>query len=325
VFDTLDNELPFAPIGPAAKAAALYLRHETKLPYRKIQNLMSDLFGLDFVPASCLGFEKRALSNAAPLYEDLIQKMRHSDLVHADETYWREDGENVVVWYAGNEGVAVFRVDPHRSTEAAKKLLGERIDGLHVTDAYASYNGIDVEARQSCLAHLLRKAEEIGEVLASMKAPDPTSLRFCRQLTRLFRFACSMEIPAGKQAREKLTARMLRVLDRVCGTKALTHAKAQTLRARLLPGAREYDEVFAFINFGGPPTNNHAERALRALVIFRKVCLGSRSQTGSENVAIFSSLAQTVKLQNGCVIDLFESLFNGPIDQAHAQLFPNTS
>jgi transposase len=325
VFSTLEEELPFAPIGPAAKAAALYLRHETKLPYRKLQKLMDDLFGLRFVPASCLGFEKRALGNAAPIYEDLIKKMRHSDLVHADETYWREDGENVFVWYAGNEDVAVYRIDPHRSAEAAKKLLGDQIHGLLVTDAYASYNAIEVEGRQSCLAHLLRKAKEIGEVLAAMKSPDAASLRFCRQLTRLLRFACRIKVPAGKGARAKLTGRMLHVLDRVCGTKSLSHGKAETLRSRLLPGAREYDEAFAFIRFGGPPTNNHAERALRPLVIFRKVCLGSRSRAGSENVAIFSSLAQTARQQGGDVLDLFQSLLHCSADRAHARIFPDTS
>ncbi len=102
-------------------------------------------------------------------------------------------------------------------------------------------------------------------------------------------------------------------------------AKAETLRKRLLPGAREYDEVFAFIRFDGPPTNNHAERALRPLVIFRKVCLGSRSRTGSENIMIFSSLAETMKLQVGNVIDLFQALFAGSASQAHAQIFPDKS
>ena len=325
VFTTLDGELPFAPIGPAAKAAALYLRHETKLPYRKLQKLMSDLFGLDFVAASSLGFEKRARRHAQPIYDDLIQKMRHSDLVHADETYWREDGENVFVWYAGNEEVAVYRIDSHRSTAAAKQLLGERINGLLVTDAYASYNAIQVEGRQSCLAHLLRKAKEIKEVLSAMKAPDAASIRFCHQLSRLFRCACQLTIPTGKTARANLTKRLLQILDKICGTKELAHPKAETLRSRLLPGAREYGEVFAYIRFGGPPTNNHAERALRPLVIFRKVCLGSRSRTGSENVTIFSSLAETTKLQEGDVIDMFQALFGGSVSHAHAQVFPETS
>ena len=325
VFTTLDGELPFAPIGPAAKAAALYLRHETKLPYRKLQKLMGDLFGLDFVAASSLGFEKRARRHAQPIHDDLIQKMRHCDLVHADETHWREDGENVFIWYAGNEEVAVYRIDSHRSAAAARQLLGERIHGLLVTDAYASYNAIEVEGRQSCLAHLLRKAKEIKELLAAMKAPDAGSIRFCHQLARLLRCACRINIPTGKTARANLTKRLHQILDKICGTKALAHPKAETLRSRLLPHAREYDEVFAYIRFGGPPTNNHAERALRPLVIFRKVCLGSRSRTGSENITIFSSLAQTAKLQQGNVLDLFQALFGGSVSHAHAQVFPETS
>ena len=321
----LKGELPFAPIGPAAKATALYLRHETKLPYRKIQKLMEDLFGLHFAPASCLGFEKRALGNAVPLYDDLIQKMRHSDLVHADETHWREDGENAFVWYAGNQDVAVYRIDSHRTTEAAKLLLGEKINGLLVTDAYVAYNAINADGRQSCLAHLLRKAKEIGEVLSSMKAPDVASVRFCRQLTRLLSLACRIKVPKKKQARARLEARLLSLLDRVCGTEKLTHEKAETHRKRLIPGAREYKEVFAFVRFGGPPTNNHAERAIRPLVIFRKVCLGSRSKSGSENVAIFSSLAQTAKQQESKVIDLFQSLYQETVAESHDRLFADTS
>lgn len=182
-----------------------------------------------------------------------------------------------------------------------------------------------MEARQSCLAHLIRKADETAGILAAMKAPDAASVRFCHQLARLFRLACHIAVPTGKRAREELTARLLRILDRVCGTEALGHPKAETLRSRPVPGAREYNEVFAFVRSGGPPTNNHAERALRPLVIFRKVCLGSRSRTGSENVAIFSSLAQTAKLQAGKVIDMFQALFSGSAAQAHAQIFPDTS
>jgi hypothetical protein len=156
-----------------------------------------------------------------------------------------------------------------------------------------------------------------------MKTPDGASVRFCHQLRRLLRVACHVTIPTGKKARKELTKKLLRILDQVCGTKPLDHPKAETLRKRLIPGAREYEQVFVFIRFGGPPTNNHAERALRPLVIFRKVCLGSRSRTGSENVTIFNSLAETAKLQEGNVIDLFQALFRGSTSQAQAQIFPD--
>ena len=323
VIETLENEIPFAPIGPNAKTAALFLRHELKLLYRKIAMAMETLFGLGFVPASTLGFEKRARKNADPVHRDLIEKMRAGDLVHADETHWREDGKNCFAWYAGNTDVAVFRIDPRRTTEAAKKLLGDRIDGLLVTDAYAGYNAIDVQGRQSCLAHLIRKADELSKLLESMKHPDPASITFCRKIARLFSFACHKKIPPDKPERDHLKKRLLGLLNSICSA-PLKYAKAETLRKRLIPEAREYNEVFAFIDFGGPPTNNHAERTLRPLVIFRKTSMGTRSAEGSENIGVFASLTQTAKLQDAPVIGLFTALLTGTPNQAQAALFPDS-
>lgn len=316
-----EGGIAFAPIGPKAKAAALYLRHELKLPYRKVKAAMGKLFGMEFVPASCLGFEKRARRSATAVHAALAEKMRHSDLVHADETFWREDGRNVILWYAGNIDVAVFRMDESRSTEAAKRLLGTSLDALLVTDAYASYNAIEVKARQSCLAHLLRTTREIGQTLAAMEKADPGAGRFLFQLARLLRRACALEIPKAKTDRARIEARLLGLLERIC-SKPLEFAKAETLRKRLLPGAREHSEVFAFVCCGGPPTNNHAERALRPLVIFRKVCLGTRSATGSVNIATFASIVETAKLRGCSTLEILEALLTAPPEKAHGILFP---
>lgn len=309
VIQTLDGELPFAPIGPNAKATALYLRHCLKLPYRKINSAMKTLFGLDFVPASTLGFEKRARANASAIHSDLIKKMRLSEVIHADETHWRENGKNVWLWYAGNESLAVFRMDAHRSSEAAIKLLGKKIDGLLVTDAYASYNAIECgHGRQSCLAHLLRKSKEISEELGSISNADSQSVSFCLKLTNLFKDACKVTIPSTLKGRKALTSKSLARLDGIC-KKPLAYPKAETLRKRLLPKAREYQQVFAFILHHGPPTNNHAERSLRPMVIFRKVCLCTRSPTGSENISIFGSLTQTAELQGSHPLEMFRALY----------------
>jgi hypothetical protein len=111
------------------------------------------------------------------------------------------------------------------------------------------------------------------------------------------------------------------------------------LRKRLLPGAREHGEAFAFVGFGGPPTNNHAgrrapgtghrapgaERALRPIVIFRKVCLGTRSATGSENVAIFASVVETAKLRGYETLEICAALLTEPTETAHEILFPETA
>jgi transposase len=104
------DEIPNAPIGPLAKSTAGYLRYEIGISYRKVQRILADLFGLSCVPASLVGFDRRAAKRGEPLYEDVREKIRVSEVLHADETSWRNDGVGHYVWFAGNEELAcVFR------------------------------------------------------------------------------------------------------------------------------------------------------------------------------------------------------------------------
>jgi len=45
------------------------------------------------------------------------------------------------------------------------------------------------------------------------------------------------------------------------------------------------------------------------MVIFRKVCLCTRSPTGSDNISIFGSLTQTASLHGSHPLEMFRSLF----------------
>lgn len=49
---------------------------------------------------------------------------------------------------------------------------------------------------------------------------------------------------------------------------------------------------------GVQPTNNHAERALRSAVIYRKLCLGSQSEEGELRTARLLSAHTTCRLQH---------------------------
>jgi hypothetical protein len=57
-----------------------------------------------------MNFDRTAIQNGQPLYEDLEQKVRAAN-AHADETHWCEDGINQFVWYAGNDQLAFYLID----------------------------------------------------------------------------------------------------------------------------------------------------------------------------------------------------------------------
>ncbi len=320
------REMLGAYIGPAAKATAAYLRYQLNVPDRKISQFFSDFFGLRFVAASAYGFERQAVRRGLPLYEDLRQKIRALPVVHADETSWRHDGRQYWVWYAGDEDLAFFHLDEHRSTEAAQSVLGQRFGGTIVADAYASYKGVHPKDWQSCLAHIKTRAKELEQELALLKgaAADPLARQFCQDVQGFVRATCQTHhrlchgLWRAKTAKRKAGA-LCRELRKLCRT-PLRYAKAEAFRKRLLgPEQKHFFTCFRRPNVA--PTNNQAERSLRPVVIMRKVAQGTRSDKGLENHSVLRSLFETARRQGRKPHQFFLDLLTKTTVKAQAALF----
>jgi cell division septum initiation protein DivIVA len=194
VFQTAEGELRHCQIGPTAKATAVFLRHELRLSYRQVRKIFAELFGLSFVPASAMAFDQAAARAAEPIHEALRDKVRCADIIHADETHWRIDGQSAYIWFAGNPNFGFFHIDRSRSGDVALAIFGSRFQGNLVADDYAAYNLIEPKSRQSCLAHLIRKADEITQTIALLPEPlqHPADRRFCDRTATLLSAACEI-------------------------------------------------------------------------------------------------------------------------------------
>jgi transposase len=322
------GELLGAYIGPAAKATAIYMRYELNVSDRKISRFFAEFFGLKFVPASAFGFERQAVRRGLPLYEDLLDKVRSLAVAHADETSWRQDGKSFWVWFAGDNDLAAFHLDEHRSTEAAQAVLSQHFAGTLVADAYASYNGVHPKHRQSCLAHIKTKAKELDQELALLKgkAADPQARHFCQAVQGLVHDACQThhrlsQGPWRAKAAKKQGRALRARLRRLCAS-PLRYARAESFRQRL----RGKEQKLLFTCFDRPkvpPTNNLAERSLRPVVIMRRVIQGTRSQSGSENHSVLRSLVETAKRQGKKVHLFLLDLFTKNTADAQAALYRN--
>jgi transposase len=323
------GELLNAPIGPVSKSVAIYLRYRIGISYRKTRELFRELFGLEFVPASALGFDRKASAQGEPIYQDLRDKMRTSEVVHADETSWRNDGVGHHVWFAGNERLAFFHIDRHRSAKVAKSIFGESFDGTLVRDRYAAYNGIGVDW-QVCLAHILTNAKEIRaeHALLPQTEKDTATRSFCDRIIDLCSRLCEIgqKLKSGAiswKAAPKIETSFVKELNTIC-KRPLPFKPAETLRT-YLAGA-EHKFLFTFLRRPGvPPTNNHAEQSLRHLVIFRKICLGTRSESGLKTHSILPSLVQTARRQGVHPRKFLQILLTADTSTAQAALYNNSS
>ena len=222
-----------------------------------------------------------------------------------DETFWRIDGQNAQLWYAGNRNLALYLVDPSRGGDVAVSIFGEDWPGNLVADDYAGYNPVNPASRQSCLAHLSRKAKDITQeiLLLPTRLQERASLLFCARLRDFFSECCALGKArnSGHISYSKARARqpaLQRQLEAICRS-ALNHPQAENLRQRLIDPTRDAHRIFTFLDVNGmEPTNNQAEQSLRLPVIFRKICFGSRSTAGAQTFGTNLSLITTAKRQD---------------------------
>ena len=70
-----------------------------------------------------------------------------------------------------------------------------------------------------------------------------------------------------------------------------------------------------------PPTNNLAERALRPLVILRKITFGHRSASGARRMALIMTVQETAKRHGRRPSDIFYRLATRPPNEVLRYLY----
>jgi transposase len=251
---------------------------------RMVQTFCASVLG---VPIS-LGAIQKVLNRVTraidPYYVVIARQARQAPVNYIDETPWYCLNALEWLWVMASERVAFYMIHPRRSKEAFAALIDDW-EGLLVSDGYGVYQNW-VQARQTCLAHLIRTARSLAErQQAELAACGAWALA---ELQRLCHMATAP--PTGGEWRAWY-ARLCKLIDQYHDR----HDDAGRFARRLL---REMDSLWVFLaQRGVEPTNNRAERALRFGVLWRKRSLGTASDKGNRWVERILSLKETCRLR----------------------------
>ncbi len=231
----------------------------------------------------------------APAYWQVREKMRSSGAVGVDETTWSLRGRTYWLWTAVTRTLTCFCIANRRSAWARQRLLGTHYGGIVTSDRLPLYNGVPPPQRQLCWTHLKRD-------FADWQSYGGEAERVAKALER-----CAGDLfvhwhgyGAGEYSRAELRRRLQPVQEQVhtllergtgCGTRRVQKSCKQLLE--LWPALWNFS-----VYPGVEPTNNEAERALRAGVIWRKTSFGSQSGKGLRLVERLLTVAETCKKQN---------------------------
>jgi transposase len=280
--------------GPRFQAAVATLSVRNRISRRDVVELCEQLFASRISSGTVEAILGRTAGALDQPYADLLQRVRDARHLNMDETGWRTAGERRALWGAFTERHAVLQVAANRHEDHAKALLGET-KAIVTSDRWWAYAHLPLARRQLCWSHLQRDFAAHAEGLAGEKAFGEAGLAICE---RVF-WAWEVYQHTGERAQLKLTVRALRrELKPILRTYSGKSPRCKYTRGMARNLLKAWPALWTFAQHRGvQPTNNHAERALRGAVIYRKLSLGSQSEGGERRTERLLSAHTTCRLQ----------------------------
>lgn len=296
--------------GPRLTALVGRLGGTFHLSHLKIQRFLHEGFGVRISTGGISCIRRRLNGLLEQPVAEAHLWLQGQPILQADETSYpvgnadgnNPDGRGGWLWVLRNASVTVFDLGLSRSKAAAQQLIGDNFLGILICDRYGAYNCLPLEQRQFCWAHVRRDliaiaersgvSAEIGHELLSLQGQlfDGWHEWLDQRISRTELEAASTEI------RQAFQAKLEWAID-------LGSSPGETTPlARTLGTCRTLLNSLAGLwTFLAHPdlelTNNASERALRPVVIARKLSSGVQSTWGGQFVGRIMTVTTSLEQQ----------------------------
>ncbi len=294
---TLPEEIGCSPFGSRLQAALVTLTAAYRISRRGVSDLARDLFGVTLSTGTADAICQRASEALAGPHLHLADQVLAAPAVHVDETGWRTNGDARALWTANTPSAVFLQIAEHCNREVFDALIGTTYPGIVVSDRWNGYSHLYPTRRQVCWSHLQRDFRRHADGLGEQKPFGERGLELTGRV-----FTAWRAYQHKHQDRDRLQAEIAPIQSELW--QLLQDASPKSKRTRwhrrfannLL---KVWPALWTFVTVERvEPTNNPAERALRAAVIHRKVSLGTQSENGERFAERALSAAATCRLQH---------------------------
>lgn len=212
----------------------------------------------------------------APLAARILERVRQSVLVRADETPIRVLDEGKTrrgyIWTFRTDGLVAYEYSPSRSGETPARVL-EGTRGYLLVDAYSGYNAVTLptgRTRVGCWAHVRRKFFD-----ALSTAPEAQGmLNLILDLYRVEHAARDAGVLGQPEHRRLRTEQSARILERIrdwLAEHAPQHPPKSPIGEAIRYAQSQWEALGRFLEDASLPLDNNAsENALRVVALGRK-------------------------------------------------------
>jgi transposase len=273
-------------VGPDAQAAIVELNKQGGLSHGKVVHCLESLFGIELSRAGSVHTVLRAGRRCEPVYDKICATVKQSDWVVPDETGWRVGGHPVWLHTLVAPQATAYVIDPTRSGDIAKRIIGLDYHGTMIHDGWSPYDRFHNAQHQQCLRHLLNRCDEL------LQTATRGAVSFPRHVHDLLHYALDLRDRHGlgevsDQGLRVARGRLQNVFEDLIFLPK-TNPDNERFAQHLW---KHRDQLFTFLDFPGlDATNWRAELAIRFGVILRKIWGGNRTWTGARAQAVLMSV-----------------------------------
>jgi transposase len=304
-------------LGPRAMATAHALHYQVGIPVRKTPLVLNLLTGMELTQGAITQDAlRRARGRVGQMYQELRAGVRDSPVVYTDDTGWKVAGENSHLMAFDTDQATVYQVRPRHRHQEVQEVVPRNYQGVMGTDRGRSYEDKSFRwvKQRKCLAHLQRT---LGEVLDRKKGRARELAERVRELLRLAMGLWEKYHYGDREEFDRWAPEVRLALSYHLRDRPLKDQDNQKL-LRMLRRYHQRGDLLRFLEQPEvEPTNNRLERMLRPAVIARKVSQCSKTWSGADAFATFTSVIQTL-LKKGApssVVEALADLFRAPRSQ----------
>lgn len=287
----LPGGVPSGAAGPRLIALSALLMVCFRLSKRRCALFLEQILGQEASAAWMIKLQNRAAEALKEPYQELAKALPQQAVLNGDESPTKEAKAKAWTWSFVAATFTVFAVRTSRKAHVILDHLGDAFCGVLGCDRAKMYWAFG--RLQWCWAHLLRDFQGL------IDRPCTVSQRLGHDLQRQAKamFGLWQRVRDGTLSHDAFREQMKPIRSRV---------EALLLRGTFDPKLRGFcrqlwvyrTRLWTFVDIEGvEPTNNAAERSLRPAVIWRKLCFGTQSASGSRFVERMLTVIETCRQQ----------------------------
>ena len=314
-----DVEFPIQ-YGRNLKALMVYLCIYQLVPYDRVREIFSDIFGRSLSTGTLVNAVRDCHQNLAGVEEHIRQLLTEAEVLHVDETGMRVTGIRQWLHVASTDCLTWYGHHRKRGKLATDDMqILPRFKGTMVHDFWAPY--FRYPSRHAlCNAHLLRELKGISENYQQSWSEDLHALilEIKHEVDSVRAHSCSLNPSKIEDFEERYCRIIEQGLNEIplpanSDSPGKRGRKKQSKAKNLLDRCKKFPrEILAFMNnFSIPFSNNLAERDIRMAKLQQKISGTFRSEAGAAAFCRIRGYLSTVKKNEQPVLTSLVNAFQG--------------